>query len=377
MIITNSTQNTDGTYRVQYTTQEFVHGVSFDSINFEIDQTEFTTRRKETLADLDAQKQGTVTFVFYNDFREGDLSKLEAIVQGHTAKTFVAPKIQTISDITKEPDGRALFALSPYPPGYGTFFSGRADSAPTEQNFSGGLGDGKPFQVKHPGGGGTVQEDYIFRENIRINDAKTAFGDLSPEGEMLSTRNNISPDATKQSYSTYILTPGNPAVEDNVTGNVRAVTLPSGSDVWMPCLSEEATHKVILDTEINGFYVKGNTSPLTATGKTGFWQMDEKTGVVSPVINTNNPDGWYHLYIAPAEFYYMKNMHFIGISGHVDIEVPKTELFHHSWVQRYEVYNDTPNGIWIATNVMIARRNLTYAAPIISYDHPLVSLLTG
>lgn len=372
------TQNSDdGLYHVIYDLSEIPTGVNVNSLRTEITQNRnFRPALQGVNITKDNQNNGTVEFVFWHEFINVSTSEyprtdqqiLDDIVLGETRRNGYSPFFQIDGEVnlavSKEQDGRQLVAVSPYPQGWNTFFAGKDDD-------SNGLSGGNGFGLDLSSGDFHKKSSFRFRENIRLYDAKMQYGDIDdsdPQNPIKKRSvSQISPDSNIDSYCLSISVPGNTFSPSAGTGNVRyAEIMPT---VWgfVPDSTATSTHRANFDYLQYGVFFKGGVSPVTAPSKNGWWDLDESTGVLSPAKfdDAGNPTGFYNVLEQPIEFFYMKDMAFLGINGHIDIEVPKTELFHHSWNLNFYGTKSSPGSMWLAVNIMLARKNTTQSAAIV------------
>jgi len=270
-----------------------------------------------------------------------DRAVLDSVVQSHDGEPsdgVYGIEINTL----KEEDGRQIVTPSPIGVGWNIWFTGADDD---QQQFAiyqqnpfapSGRGDGKPFKVSVLGSDpDPTVEEFSFSEPIHIHDGEINWG---PDGywnedDHFSVGIRFSP-------TTYTITPG--------MGNANLYPVVPGTEY---CLIVPAAGDGYVTVDLS------KACPIRETNWTGYWNVTESTGEISPGQPGSSR---YNLYTFPLpDAWFIKRIATANMRHIMEPDVYRTEAIHPNWKIIISVTKVTPTRGWLTGWFCCFRKNIT------------------
>jgi len=249
----------------------------------------------------------------------GDVTVLDGIVATHSGEPSPNPAQLVQLDGPLEADKKPVIVVSPATTGMLTFLTGRGDS-------EAGPGTGTPLRIDFADAADQNLE-FSFSEPVEVNDGQVWWSPLSAWG----------PD---DEFDVGMRMPATPATSTPGTGNVNAVNLGPGMDIYVPAAGD-GSHAVDLAEAV----------PVRAANKDGYWDVDDITGAVTPSAMPGAAS--WNLLSFDVLGYLVRGISCGHPGGWWDIDVYKTEWIHPNWKFRFVVRKATAGagiiGGWMLT----------------------------
>lgn len=250
----------------------------------------------------------------------GEQATLDGIVATHSGEPLPNPAQLVQLDGPLEADKKPVVVVSPATTGLLTWLTGRGDDPVL------GRGQGTPLRLDFTGPDTKVLE-FGFDEPIEINDGQIWWRPSDSWG----------PD---DEFSVGVRMPGNVATATPGTGNVNAVVIGPGMELYVPAAGD-GSHTIDLATAV----------PVKASAKDGYWDVGDFTGNVTP-STTPGAASW-NLFNFDLTAHLVRSISCGHPLGVWDIDVYKTEWIHQSWKIVFEVVKNSAGagtiGGWILT----------------------------
>ena len=211
-------------------------------------------------------------------------------------------------------DNPQVVTPSPAPEGWLTWFAG-ADDDPSPPAGQVGRGEGNQVLITCTQDE-TLTQDLNFNEPIEFHDGEVTWEPA--DWDFLDT------------FSFSVIMPATTPTSNAGSGNCNRVEVaPStGMHILIPAAGN-GSHDVDLATAI----------PVPSRGKTGYYDVDRKTGVVTVSTTPGRAD--FDLYDFQNEIYFLKRIGMGNPLGVFAIDVYKTDWVSERWTPRFKVERAT------------------------------------
>jgi hypothetical protein len=231
-------------------------------------------------------------------------------------------------DGPREADKRPIFVNSPIPEGNMPWYCGAGDDAVL------GRGLGSEWNLEFTGAGEQSIESG-FLEPVWLHDGQLFYSPVEQWSHSDRFDFGVVMPAT-------VATPNGGG-----TGNCNLVPTGMGFNVIVPAAGD-GSHDIDLDQAV----------PVSAgLDKNGYWDVDVRTGAVSPAANLGAAD--YQLYDIEIQAYFMRNMPMGNPLGVFDVEAYRSEWISDRWKFRMTVRRVSTTAAKCCAWVFVFRENTT------------------
>jgi len=253
------------------------------------------------------------TITFKADLPTPDVTLLTDLVAAHTGTALAdAPQLVRL-DAPMDPGNKPIVSISPATIGLKTWLTGAGDGVIPALR-----GLGNQIRVEFDGTESfpdTKYTDFTFDQPVEVHDGQLVWGPEAAWG-------------SQDRFSLSVVIPANAPTSTPGTGNLNEVPLGGGAMTYVPAAGD-GSHTLSLDSAV--------PVPASTLG-TGYWNVDQVTGVITPNAAGT---GDYMLYNFEVNPQFITNIGMGHRMGVFDVDVYRCDWVHQSWNMRLSVTKTT------------------------------------